>query len=124
MLMLIESTLFFHNLTWDSRAESRPFGHLQNLRVKVNHLKSSASPSSSQLDSVITPTQPPPSMIFSKSQVFHALSGTSVDNNHCHISKGLPVSDLVGAFRDNNLDVDDSHEHDIAMSTMGKVSRA
>ena len=124
MLMLTESTLFFRNLTWDSRAESRPFGRLQNWRVKVNRLKSSASPSSSQLDSVTTPTQPPPSTIFSKSQVSHASSGTSVGDNHCHISKGLPVNDLVGAFGDDDSDVDDSHERDVAMSTMGKVSRA
>ena len=121
--MLTESTLFFRNLTWDSRAESHPFSRLQNWRVKVNGLKSSISPSGSQLDSVTTPTQPPPSTIFSKSQVSHASSGTSVGENHC-LPKGLPVDDLVGAFGDDDSDVDDSHERDVAMSTKGKVSRA
>ncbi|KAG2347029.1 hypothetical protein BDR05DRAFT_996814 [Suillus weaverae] len=99
MFMLTESTLYFLNFTWTSRMKNSLGGCIQNWRTHV-HKSTSAS---SQQASVTTATQPPPSTIFSSSEVSKR---TSVSSHAPHppTSKANDPEDLIGAFGDEDLD--------------------
>lgn len=113
MLMLTESMLFFIN-SWKTRTKSSLVGHVQNWRTVVPQKLPGST--ASQSDSIAS-AQPPPSTIFSKSQKSVASVATSL-NSYLNppSTKG---SALVGAFGDEDLD--DSLEHDVALTTKAKV---
>ncbi|KAG1728599.1 uncharacterized protein EDB91DRAFT_1086013 [Suillus paluster] len=112
-------------------AKSTLGGCIQNWRSTVPGSQKSelASPGGSQLASLTTTSQPPPSTIFSKSQISHTSNATSLSSNACEISKLLvPIitsmsnvsedtDDLVGGLGE---DLDDWQEHDVAVSAKGK----
>jgi len=120
--MLTESTLFFCNLTWKSRAKSNVGGRIQNWRMKVSVPQKSAG--SNERDSVTTVTQPPPSTFFSQGS--RPSSSTSLSAKTCPpqpIKSNQPYSSdgLVGAFGDDDID-NLSDECNIAAFTKGNLS--
>ncbi|KAG1722880.1 uncharacterized protein EDB91DRAFT_1087982 [Suillus paluster] len=112
-------------------AKSTLGGRIQNWRSTVPGSQKSklVSPGGSQLAPLTTASQPPPSTIFSKSQISHTSNATSLSSNAHEISKPLvPIitsmsdvsedtDDLVGGFGE---DLDDWQEHDVAVSAKGK----
>lgn len=124
MFILSESTLFFRNLTLQSRAKSTLGGRIQNWRKDVYYEPKTTS------NSLTSASQVPPSTIFSKSQISHDSTGTSLSSHPCEpqlpSSKGLPKmpevthsDELVGGFGDEDLD--DSFERAVALHNRGKV---
>ncbi|KAG0701709.1 hypothetical protein DFH29DRAFT_875728 [Suillus ampliporus] len=101
MFMLTESTRFFLNLTWTSRAKSTLGGHIQNWRSNVYGSLKSASPGGSQLGSKPCKHQ--------STTTASSISNVPEDSD-----------DLVGGFGDDDFDY--LHEREIAVSTKGKVS--
>ncbi|KAG1733919.1 uncharacterized protein EDB91DRAFT_1251223 [Suillus paluster] len=106
-------------------AKSTLGGRIQNWRKDVYYEPTTTS------NSLTSASQVPPSTIFSKSQISHDSTGTSLSSNPCEprlpSSKNLPkmpelthLDELVGGFGDEDLD--DSFEHAVALHNHGKVS--
>ncbi|KAG1864385.1 hypothetical protein F4604DRAFT_1905370 [Suillus subluteus] len=108
-------------------AKSTLGGHVQNWRKNVYYEPTNSTKSGS----LTSASQVPPSTIFSKSQISHDSTGTSLSSNPCEpqlpSSKNTPnkpelthSDELVGGFGDEDLD--DSFERAVALHTHGKVS--
>ncbi|KAG1888205.1 hypothetical protein F4604DRAFT_1916127 [Suillus subluteus] len=107
-------------------AKSTLGGRVQNWRKNVYYEPTNSTKSGS----LTSASQVPPSTIFSKSQISHDSTGTSLSSNprepQLPSSKNTPnkpelthSDELVGGFGDEDLD--DSFERAVALHTHGKV---
>ncbi|KAG2353224.1 hypothetical protein BDR07DRAFT_1496671 [Suillus spraguei] len=108
-------------------AKSTLGGRVQNWKKNVYFEPTN---STSQSRSFTSASQVPPSTIFSKSQISHSSTSTSLSSDFCEpqlpASTGINIpeledsDELVGGFGDEDLD--DSLECAVVLATQGKVS--